>query len=261
MWRSVRMDDDQCPGAPMMQAILFDLGDTLLHFETADHKRLLDATARPVYAELCEMGYQPPAYEAYSRVMKWQFLRAYFWSRVRRREVRVIPTVTRAHESMRMRLNDEENERISQRAIPVLRQFFTKDAHANEMAAKLADDGYKLGIVSNTVLPGKNVDDFLERVGLLSYFPVRVYSSEVGFMKPDRRIFHIALEEMGVAPSETVFVGDRLDNDVGGASRMGMKTILVVHGEEKRRRWARRPDHVVYKLSDIPAIVRNLKVG
>jgi len=245
----------------MMQAILFDLGDTLIHFETADHKRLLDATARPVYDELCGMGYQPPAYEAYSRVMKWQFLRAYFWSRVRRREVRAIPTVSHAHKSMRMYLNDEENARISSRAIPAVRQFFTKDAHANEIVAELAGEGYKLGIISNTVLPGESIDGYLDQEGLLSYFPVRVYSSEVGYMKPDRRIFRIALNEMNVAPSDAVFIGDRLDNDVGGASRLGMKTILVVHGEEKRRRWARRPDHVVYTLSDIPAIVRKLKVG
>ncbi len=61
----------------MIEAVLFDLGDTLLHFETADHKKLLQATTRPVYDRICELGYHPPAYEPYSRVMKLQFLRVY----------------------------------------------------------------------------------------------------------------------------------------------------------------------------------------
>ncbi len=244
----------------MIQAVLFDLGDTLLHFETADHKKLLQAATRPVYDGVCELGYHPPAYEAYSRVMKWQFLRAYFWSRVRRREVRILPTMRRAHMSMRLNLTDAESEDVSNRAIPSVQRFFTKDAHASDIVAELARDGYKLGIVSNTVLPGVSIDGFLDREGLLSCFPVRVYSSEVGYMKPNRRIFQVAIDQLQVDPARTVFIGDRLDNDVRGASRLGMKTIHVVHGEPKRRGWT-RPDHVVRALPEIPEIIRNLTVS
>ena len=60
----------------MIQAVLFDLGDTLFHFETGDKKKLLHAILRTVYDWLCEMANRPPAYQAYSRIRKWQFLRA-----------------------------------------------------------------------------------------------------------------------------------------------------------------------------------------
>lgn len=240
----------------MIQAVLFDLGDTLLHFETGDKKKLLHAIARPVYDGLCEMGYQPPAYEAYSRVTKWQFLRAYFWSRIRRREVRLMHEIRRVHRSMRLNLTDQELAEVTYRCIPAVREFFTRDAMAVEVVAELARDGSKLGIVSNTVLPGVTIDDFLGREGLLSYFPVRIYSSEVGYMKPNRRIFQMAVDQLEVAPRDIFFVGDRLDNDVRGAGRLGMKTILVLHGRQKRRGWT-RPDYVVHSLAEIPVIVRS----
>ncbi len=223
----------------MIQAVLFDLGDTLLHFETGDKKKLLHAIVRPVYDGVCELGYQPPAYEAYSRIAKWQFLRAFFWSRLCRREVRLVHEIRRVHRSMRLNLTEEETIEVTDRFFPAVREFFTKDASAVEVVSELDGAGYKLGIVSNTVMPGATIDDYLNREGLLSYFPVRIYSSEVGYMKPNRRIFQLAVDRLEIAPENMFFVGDRLDNDVRGPSRLGMKTILIQHGPAKRRGWVR----------------------
>ena len=55
----------------MIQAVLFELGDTRLHFETGDKNKFLHAIVRTVYDWLCEMAYRPPAYEAYRGVRKW----------------------------------------------------------------------------------------------------------------------------------------------------------------------------------------------
>ena len=240
----------------MIQAVLFDLGDTLLPFETGDREKLLHAVVRPVYDAVCEMGYHPPAYEAYSRIAKWQFLRAILWSRIRRREVRLIEEIRRVHGTMRVNLTEEETIKVSFRCFPAVREFFTKDPSAVEVISELDGAGYKLGIVSNTVMPGATIDDFLDREGLLSYFPVRIYSSEVGFMKPNRRIFQLAIDRLNIAPQKTFFVGDRVDKDVRGASRLGMKTILIRHEPGKRRGWT-RPDYIVHSLPEIPIIVRN----
>ena len=90
---------------------------------------------------------------------------------------------------------------------------------------------------------------------LLERFPVRVYSSDVGYMKPHRRIFEAAIEQMGVPAEQMVFVGDRVDKDVRGAARMGMKTILMVrNGHVPRGRV--RPDHIVRALSEVPTVLR-----
>jgi HAD superfamily hydrolase (TIGR01509 family) len=52
-----------------------------------------------------------------------------------------------------------------------------------------------------------------------------VISSDVGLIKPSWDIFELALERLGVAADETVFIDDQPAN-TEGAERVGMKTIL-----------------------------------
>ena len=54
----------------MIQAVLFDIGDTLLHFETSKAREFLDTAARPAYDRLLEWGHKPPPYDKYLRAIK-----------------------------------------------------------------------------------------------------------------------------------------------------------------------------------------------
>jgi putative hydrolase of the HAD superfamily len=54
-----------------------------------------------------------------------------------------------------------------------------------------------------------------------------VTSAEVGAPKPHPRVFERALAIAGVAPSEALHVGDKVDNDVEGAAAAGVRAILV----------------------------------
>lgn len=86
---------------------------------------------------------------------------------------------------------------------------------------------YKLGIIANQMYGSEKR---LENFGIRKYFDVIVASAEEGVEKPDRRIFQIALERAGIEASEAVMVGDRIDNDIVPAKKMGMKTIWVKQG-------------------------------
>jgi epoxide hydrolase-like predicted phosphatase len=57
-------------------------------------------------------------------------------------------------------------------------------------------------------------------------FDVVIDSSEVGMRKPDPRIFHLALEALGVEPGRSVFLDDYPGNVVAAQS-VGMHAILV----------------------------------
>ena len=59
----------------MIDAVLFDLGDTLLHFETDQARRFLESATRPAYDRLVELGFRPPDYKVYFRAIKSRFLR------------------------------------------------------------------------------------------------------------------------------------------------------------------------------------------
>ena len=239
----------------MIDAVLFDLGDTLLHFETDQARRFLESATRPAYDRLVELGFRLPDYKVYFRAIKRRFLRAYLWSRLIRREAQLVDAFHRLHHRMGIDIDDAQMTDLAMRCVPPFRRFFAVDGEARPVMAQLQAAGFKLGLVSNTLFPGFAVDDVLRHEKLLECFPVRVYSSDVGYMKPHRRIFETALDQLGVAAERTVFVGDHVDNDVRGAARLGMKTILLVrNGQTPRGRAC--PDHVVRTLSEVPAAVQ-----
>jgi len=86
--------------------------------------------------------------------------------------------------------------------------------------------GLKTGIVSN-IWSEARLRGELEGLELLDYFPVLVASGSVGFTKPSREIFDIALKRILLDPSEIVFVGDDLEADYRGASNAGMNPVLI----------------------------------
>src|SRR6266536_5990800 len=81
----------------------------------------------------------------------------------------------------------------------------------------LKSEGYRMGLVSNLTLRADLMRADLRRWGLMDPLDATVFSSEVGVRKPDPRIFTEALRRVGAEPAETVFVGDRLYDDVSGA--------------------------------------------
>lgn len=86
---------------------------------------------------------------------------------------------------------------------------------------------YKLGIIANQSL---GAADRLKRYGLLQYITLVIGSAEAGLTKPDPRIFLLALEKAGCEPREAVMIGDRPDNDIYPAKKLGLCTIRIRQG-------------------------------
>lgn len=89
---------------------------------------------------------------------------------------------------------------------------------------------YKLGIIANQQ-PGTL--SRLKKFGISEYFSLVVASAEEGVAKPDERIFELAMERADCFPEEAVMIGDRLDNDIAPAKRLGITTIRVLQGYGK----------------------------
>ncbi|WP_430165559.1 HAD family hydrolase [Peribacillus psychrosaccharolyticus] len=56
-------------------------------------------------------------------------------------------------------------------------------------------------------------------------FDIVIISEEVGFKKPDKRIFELALTQLNVQPEDALFVGDDLEKDIGGCQNAHIKGI------------------------------------
>ena len=68
-----------------------------------------------------------------------------------------------------------------------------------------------------------------EKSPLNKLFDDKIFSYEVGYLKPQKEIYEIALQKMGVKPEECIFIGDGGSDELKGAKELGMKTILSGH--------------------------------
>jgi putative hydrolase of the HAD superfamily len=126
--------------------------------------------------------------------------------------------------------------------------------------ASLHGRGLALGCVTNTVLLEAGIHDTLRRLGLLRYLDAVVVSSAMSYRKPHASLFQRALDELGVAPQHTVFVGDRLVDDVGGAQAVGMRGVLThQYRQEPLDGASTAPDAVIRRLSELPDAIERME--
>lgn len=86
---------------------------------------------------------------------------------------------------------------------------------------------YKLGIIANQDF---GTEKRLTAFGIRQYFDLVTASAEEGVAKPDLRIFQITLDRANCNPEEAVMIGDRIDNDILPANKIGMKTVWIKQG-------------------------------
>ena len=124
-----------------------------------------------------------------------------------------------------------------------------------EDCLKALSKRYKIGIIANQN-PGSR--ERLERIGLLKYIDLVIASAEEGMAKPDLRIFHIALDRANCKPEEAVMVGDRIDNDIVPANKIGMKTVWIRQGFgglAQPQTAAETPDYTINSLNELSNII------
>jgi HAD superfamily hydrolase (TIGR01549 family) len=123
---------------------------------------------------------------------------------------------------------------------------------AGHVVRVLANLNYKLGIISNMMLPGVLLERFLQSEGLRPFFSQVITSSETGYIKPHPRIFERALDAGGWRPEEALFVGDTYKQDIVGARAVGMRTIwLNCRNEPVSQAASNPPDAIINSLEEL----------
>jgi putative hydrolase of the HAD superfamily len=96
--------------------------------------------------------------------------------------------------------------------------------------ARLAEDGVRMAVVSNSIFSADALARELARHGLASRFALVVSSADVGVRKPAAAMFEAALSRLGAAAAETWFVGDTFADDMIGAARLGLEPVWLAGG-------------------------------
>lgn len=93
--------------------------------------------------------------------------------------------------------------------------------------------------------------DNIKALGIEQYFSSILVSEWEGMSKPQPEIFEKSVSDLGVLPSESLYVGDHPKNDIKGAQAVGMKAA-----------WKRDPfwdkadaDFVIDDLMEIPLLI------
>lgn len=242
----------------MVQAILFDLGETLVNFGVgrAEAEGVFRQGARDTYNYLRTAGFELPDFQRYFKTHYRLMQRRYIWSKISGRDFSYMEVVRDAGRKLGLKLDIVTQRELAWHWYGPVRRGATFEHGLHCLIERLALSGVKLGIVSNTLVPGFCFDRHLQQLGLLQYFPVRVYSSDVRYRKPHARIFEIAAERIAVDPVFTVFVGDLIKTDIVGAKAMGMKTIWKTSATTRVVPTANaRPDDMIYQLSQLPDVL------
>jgi len=127
-----------------------------------------------------------------------------------------------------------------------------------ENCLRILSGKYKIGIIANQSL---GTEERLRMRGILEFIDLVIASAEEGVAKPDPKIFRIALERAGCVAENTVMVGDRLDNDIAPAKRLGMKTIRVKQGFGRLAVPLTETEIPDYSVNDLDEVCRLFENG
>ena len=210
------------------RGVIFDLWQTLVPFPVE--------SAREMYGRLVETwGANPETFEE-------------LWHRRRReREVGPIEPHLRS-------IAEELGLKGELSAIVKIRRDWTFESlvprpDAVPTLQELRRRGHKLGMISAC---SQDVPDVWERTPLAGLFDSTVFSCSVGMSKPDREIYELCADELGVEPRDCLFVGDGANDELPGAERAGMTALQIrAPGEQLTPEGERWTGDFVERLSDV----------
>jgi putative hydrolase of the HAD superfamily len=236
----------------MLEAVLFDWGDTLMDFQFDEE--LMDRAFRAGLAALGRDGLPADEIRAHFR----ERFEPLFWVPGTLEEIEYPGMIRDALAHFGIELSDEELAQFLEAEHAAWQPARVLGSTTHALLDALREDGLKLGLVSNAFDPGWLLRRDLEQMGIEQRIDVAVFSSEVGKRKPHPEIFGRALTALEVTPERTLFVGDRLYEDVRGAGELGMTTVQALWFRADEHPDGREPDYQAFTQFDVLNIARRL---
>lgn len=242
---------------PKFTGVLFDLGNTLLHFDGA-WPEVMQAADAELLSYLQQEGFQLEP-EAFIREFRKRLDEYYV-----QRESEFVEYTTAL--VLRTLLTELGNGRVDdQRLRPALKRLYA----VSQAHWKLEDDavptlealkaaGYKMAIISNAS-DDDDVQTLVDNAHIRPYFDLVLSSAACGIRKPNPLIFEIALERLGLQPGQAAMVGDTLGADILGARNAGLYSIWVTRRadtpDNRDHDDTIVPDAQIASLAELPALL------
>jgi putative hydrolase of the HAD superfamily len=230
------------------RAILLDLDDTILDDSSGIVASWRDACA--CYCSATNGLDAEVVFRAIDRTREW------YWSDPERHRVGRLELGWARGEVVRLALADlgvddaDLARRIGDKYHALRDEALTPFADAVATVEWLRSQGCRLALLTNGGGPAQRQK--VDRFKLAPLFDAILIEGEVGFGKPDPRIYTQALDQLVVTAAETWMVGDNLEWDVAGPQRHGIAGVWI----DARARGVPaghpvRPDRIITRLADL----------
>jgi putative hydrolase of the HAD superfamily len=244
-----------------LEAVLLDYGHTLIYFDERPHSTLLGAYEKINRLLADTLEREVPAaqvmIEKVSQAVDAEIQRDYAAGREEEVEIAAI------YDAALRGIGLELEPTVIDRVMELEQEGWLNSVHVGpdvvSTLEELQRQGLRLGLVSNAAYLPRLMKAQLAALGLAKYFTGVTFSSEIGVRKPHPAIYHDGLARVGAAPSRTVFVGDRVREDVQGPKSLGMRAVLT-------REWRQEDDpgvadFVITRFGELPTVIRRLAAG
>jgi putative hydrolase of the HAD superfamily len=118
-----------------------------------------------------------------------------------------------------------------------------------ETLQKIKERNIKLGIMTNGTSESQRRK--LRRFDIEKYFDYIFIEGEIGYGKPDIKIYEYMLQTTGVECNKIIMVGDNLVWDIEPPQKLGIYTIWINTKEVILENYNIKPDKIIQKISDI----------
>ena len=242
------------------KGVLFDLGNTLLHFDGA-WPEVFARSDEALMNQLLASGLDLDV-DAFTKLFR-ERLNEYY----EQRESEFIEhTTAYVLQTLLAELGypdvpDEVIRPALEQMYRVSQNFWIAEDDAVSTLQALQSAGYKLGVVSNAS-DDADVQTLVDKAGIRYYLDFALSSAACGIRKPNPRIFDIALENWGFGKDEVVMVGDTLGADILGAKNAGIFSVWITRRADApgNRDHAETifPDAQIETLAELPGLLEEL---
>lgn len=241
-------------------AIIFDLGSTLIYFD-GEWSDVMYQASQVLYRHLDQAGLkldQKPflreyhqAVEAYYQERESEFIEHTTYFILRNLLAKWgYPDVT--DRILRLALK-------SMYAVSQAHWHVEKDALLTLMM--LRESGYHLGLISNAA-DDEDVQTLIDKAGIRTFFDKILTSAAEGIRKPNPRIFQKMLEYWGYSSGRVAMVGDTLGADILGAKNAGIFSIWITRRANTPANFAHadtiKADAQIAALEELPDLLAQL---
>ena len=204
---------------PKLKAVLFDLDDTIVDSRTAEYKAICNF--KKLFSNFDDIEDNEFA-QIWSKITIELYDK--YYKGIINFETLRIERIKKLFSNFKIKIEDYDAKEKLKIYLELYEKNWTLFSDTIDVLEKLKNK-YKLAVVTNG--DGIQQRKKIEKTGITKYFAEIIISSEVGFAKPDEKIFQIACKKLKVEPEECIMIGDKLDVDVAGCIKLGIKAVWI----------------------------------